>query len=111
MDELRALGVTSIKSDRSRGIGRAANGADPSISELCGQCGKGRAAIGMDGQLTPCVLGRFLVAGNVRDTPLGELFAGERWHEILASVPELNACATCTPADSNDCQPSRKPAA
>jgi MoaA/NifB/PqqE/SkfB family radical SAM enzyme len=94
-----------------RGVGRAANGAAPSVTELCGQCGKGRAAIGVDGQLTPCVLGRFLVAGNVRDTPLTELFAGDTWREILASVPELNACATCTPADSNDCQPSRRPAA
>jgi MoaA/NifB/PqqE/SkfB family radical SAM enzyme len=111
MAELRELGVTSIKSDRSRGVGRAANGAAPSVTELCGQCGKGRAAIGVDGQLTPCVLGRFLVAGNVRDTPLTELFAGDTWREILASVPELNACATCTPADSNDCQPSRRPAA
>lgn len=110
MSELRELGVTSIKADRARGVGRAANGAEPVISALCGQCGKGRAAIGMDGQLTPCVLGRFLVAGNVRDTPLTELFASQRWGEILASVPELNACATCTPADSNDCQPSRKPA-
>jgi hypothetical protein len=57
------------------------------------------------------VLGRFLVAGNVRDTPLTELFAGDTWREIVASVPELNACSTCTPADSNDCQPSRKPTA
>ena len=109
MAELRTLGVTSISADRARGIGRAANGAEPVVSELCGQCGKGRAAIGMDGQLTPCVLGRFLIAGNVRDTPLGDLFASDQWHEILASVPERNACVTCTPADSNDCQPSRMP--
>jgi MoaA/NifB/PqqE/SkfB family radical SAM enzyme len=108
--ELRALGVTSINADRARGVGRAANGAEPVVSELCGQCGKGRAAIGMDGQLTPCVLGRFLVAGNVKETPLGDLFASGQWREILASVPEQNACVTCTPGDSNDCNPSRKPA-
>jgi MoaA/NifB/PqqE/SkfB family radical SAM enzyme len=109
MEELRALGVTRMSADRARGIGRAANGAAPVVSELCGQCGKGRAAIGMDGQLTPCVLGRFLVAGNVKDTPIGDLFAGDAWREILASVPEQDACVTCTPGDSNDCQPSRKP--
>jgi MoaA/NifB/PqqE/SkfB family radical SAM enzyme len=107
--ELRALGVTSIHADRSRGVGRAARGAEPVVSELCGQCGKGRAAIGINGQLTPCVLGRFLVAGNVRDTPLAELFAGRAWRETLAAVPEGNGCVTCTPGDSNDCQPSRKP--
>lgn len=109
MAELRALGVTRMSADRARGVGRAANGAEPVVSELCGQCGKGRAAIGMDGQLIPCVLGRFLVAGNVRETPLGDLFAGHGWREILTAVPEQDACVTCTPADSNDCQPSRMP--
>ena len=62
----------------------------------------------MDGQLTPCVLGRFLVAGNVKDTPLGEILGSARWREILAAIPPQNACVTCTPADSNDCNPSRK---
>lgn len=109
MAELRSLGVTSMSADRSRGVGRAANGTEPVASELCGRCGKGRAAIGMDGQLTPCVLGRFLVAGNVRDTPLIDLFAGAAWREILAAVPERDACTTCTPGDSSDCQPSRTP--
>jgi Iron-sulfur cluster-binding domain len=63
----------------------------------------------MDGQLTPCVLGRFLVAGNVRETPLAEIFAGGRWREILATVPAQDACVTCSPGDSNDCDPSRRP--
>jgi MoaA/NifB/PqqE/SkfB family radical SAM enzyme len=107
---LIALGVTDIVTDRARGVGRAANGAAPVTSELCGRCGKGRAAIGMDGQLTPCVLGRFLVAGNVKDTPLGDLFASQAWREILATVPAKDACVTCSPGDSNDCDPSRKPA-
>lgn len=111
MDELRALGVTSMGADRSRGVGRAAHGAAPTVFELCGRCGKGRAAIGMDGQLTPCVLGRFLVAGNVKDMPLSEIFAGERWREILATVPPVDACVTCQPADSGDCDPSRRPPA
>jgi MoaA/NifB/PqqE/SkfB family radical SAM enzyme len=109
MAELRALGVTNMHADRSRGVGRAAHGADPAVSELCGRCGRGRAAIGMDGQLTPCVLGRFLVAGNVKDTPLGEILDSERWRAILAVVPARDACVTCQPADSNDCGPSRRP--
>lgn len=107
--ELRALGVTNIHADRARGVGRAVHGREPVISELCGRCGRGRAAIGMDGQVTPCVLGRFLVAGNVKDTPLGDILDGEAWRKIVASVPPVDACVTCTPADSNDCDPSRKP--
>lgn len=106
--ELRALGVTSMRVNRARGVGRAAGGREPDISELCGRCGHDRAAIGMDGQLTPCVLGRFLVAGNVKDTAVGEILDGDRWREIVASVPPVDACVTCTPADSNDCNPSRK---
>jgi MoaA/NifB/PqqE/SkfB family radical SAM enzyme len=107
--ELRRLGVTSIQVDRARRIGRAAGGQLPQISELCGRCGHDRAAIGRDGRVTPCVLGRFLVAGNVRDTPLADILGGGRWREIVATVPPQNACVTCTPADSNDCNPSRKP--
>jgi MoaA/NifB/PqqE/SkfB family radical SAM enzyme len=109
MAELRALGVTDMQADRARAIGRASQGKPPDISELCGRCGQGRAAIGMDGQVTPCVLGRFLVAGNVRDTPLGEIFAGDRWREILTMVPERGTCVACTPSDSGDCDPSRRP--
>lgn len=106
--ELRALGVTNMRADRARGVGRAAGGKEPVISELCGRCGRDRAAIGMDGQLTPCVLGRFLVAGNLKDSPLGDILDGDQWRQIVASVPPLDACVTCTPADSNDCNPARK---
>jgi MoaA/NifB/PqqE/SkfB family radical SAM enzyme len=107
--ELRAMGVTSMHADRARGVGRAASGREPIISELCGRCGRGRAAIGLDGQVTPCVLGRFLVTGNVREDHLGDILAGERWRQIVASVPPAGACVSCQPADSNDCDPSRKP--
>ena len=106
--ELRALGVTNMRADRARGVGRAAHGKEPAVSELCGRCGRDRAAIGMDGQLTPCVLGRFLIAGNVKGTPLGEILDGAAWRKLVASVPPVDACVTCTPADSNDCNPSRK---
>jgi protein-L-isoaspartate O-methyltransferase len=42
------------------------------------------------------VLGRFLVAGNVKDTPLGEILDSARWREILAAIPPQNACVTCS---------------
>jgi hypothetical protein len=54
------------------------------------------------------VLGRFLIAGNVKETPLGDILDGEAWRKVVASVPPVDACVTCTPADSNDCNPSRK---
>lgn len=102
--ELLALGVTDIHTDRARGVGRAARGI-PDISELCGRCGRGRAAISLHGDLSPCVIGRFLVAGNVKDEPVGDIVGGARWREIVGSIP---AQGVCTPSDSNDCDPSRE---
>jgi hypothetical protein len=103
-EELLILGVTDIHTGRARGVGRAARGT-PDISELCGRCGRGRAAISLHGDLSPCVIGRFLVAGNVKDDPVGDILGGSRWREIVGSIPEQGLC---TPADSNDCDPSRK---
>jgi Iron-sulfur cluster-binding domain len=108
-DELLALGVTDIHTDQARGVGRAARGI-PDISELCGQCGRGRAAITLHGDLSPCVIGRFLVAGNVKDEPLSDILGGARWGQIVDSIPAqgLVSQGACTPSDSNDCDPSRK---
>jgi MoaA/NifB/PqqE/SkfB family radical SAM enzyme len=101
---LLALGVIDIHTDRARGVGRAARGT-PDISELCGRCGRGRAAISLHGDLSPCVIGRFLVAGNVKDEPVGDIVSGARWCEIVGSIPVQGGC---TPSDSNDCDPSRE---
>ncbi|MEO7195750.1 MAG: hypothetical protein ABIZ05_13195 [Pseudonocardiaceae bacterium] len=40
---------------------------------------------------------------------LADILDGPRWRDILACIPPRDACVTCTPADSNDCDPSRKP--
>jgi MoaA/NifB/PqqE/SkfB family radical SAM enzyme len=108
--ELRALGVAAISADHARGVGRAAHDAPPTRSQLCGRCGDGRAAISPDGDVSPCVLGRFLVAGNVKATPLASILSSPAWSEIIGSIPRDSGCVTCTPADSNDCNPSRTPA-
>ncbi len=108
-EELLALGVTEIHTDRARGVGRAAHGI-PDISELCGRCGRSRAAITLHGDLSPCVIGRFLVAGNVKDQSVRDILGGARWREIIGSIPTQAACTptACTPTDSNDCDPARK---
>ena len=101
------LGVTDIHIDRVRGVGNAAKRL-PSTAELCGNCARGRAAVMPDGQVTPCVLGRFLPAGSVKEQGLEQVLTGDRWAEVAASIPPR--AASCTPADSNDCDPSRTPA-
>lgn len=106
-EDLLSLGVTDISVDRARGVGRAARGT-PDVSELCGNCGRGRAAISSDGQVSPCVIGRFLVVGSVKETSLGDILSGDRWRDIVASVPPRGRCTPmgCTPMDGNDCNPS-----
>ena len=107
--DLQALGVTRINMDRARGVGNAARTkALPSVSELCGNCAHGRAAVMPDGQVTPCVLGRFLPSGSVRQTPLSEILAGDRWREIAAIIPPRGNA--CPPDDSGDCDPANQDA-
>ena len=76
---LLELGVTAVSTDRARVVGRAARSGPASRAELCGRCGDGRAAISGDGHVSPCVLGRFLVAGNVKTTPLAGILGGPAW--------------------------------
>ncbi|MEU4225852.1 radical SAM/SPASM domain-containing protein [Nonomuraea sp. NPDC026600] len=115
--EMMALGVPNLAPvDRMRGIGRAIEGTgmEATCAELCGQCGNGRAAVNPDGDVTMCVMSRFLPpAGNVRDTPLGEILNGPAWNALLSLVPRLGdepPCAPiseCPPAnDGNDCPPA-----
>jgi hypothetical protein len=106
---LPELGVTAVSTDRARGVGRAARSGTASRAELCGRCGDGRAAISGDGEVSPCVLGRFLVAGNVKTAPLADVLIGSAWTAITGAIPRDSGCVTCTPADSNDCNPSWKP--
>ncbi|HEY9332000.1 MAG TPA: radical SAM protein [Streptomyces sp.] len=103
--ELEALGITEVHIDRVRGVGNAAKDAWlPSTSELCGRCARGTAAVLSDGTVTPCVLGRFLPAGQVQDAPLEQVFASLQWQQVAASIPagRNDPCAPdCGPNDDS----------
>lgn len=111
---LRAIGVTEIRVRPVQGAGRAASaGRENDPSELCGHCGIGRAAVLPDGHLTPCVIGRWMHTGNVKETPIAGILAGRAWRDALASVPRMaDPCAPeCPPAlDGGDCPPASQPA-
>ncbi|MFJ3182476.1 radical SAM protein [Streptomyces sp. NPDC086796] len=100
--ELIALGITDITTDQVRAIGNAAEKTIPSTSELCGRCAHGVAAVLSDGTVTPCVMGRFLPAGQVKDRTLGDVFSSQDWHEVAASIPagRFDPCGPdCGPND------------
>jgi MoaA/NifB/PqqE/SkfB family radical SAM enzyme len=107
--ELRALGVTRIRTDRLRRLGRGASMASDDASELCGNCGRGIAAVLPSGDVTPCVMARWLIAGNVRDTPLAAILSGPAMTAVLAAVPARSGgCPPdyCGPdTDSDTCGP------
>jgi MoaA/NifB/PqqE/SkfB family radical SAM enzyme len=100
--ELIALGITDIGTDQVRAIGNAAGKTIPSTSELCGRCAHGVAAVLSDGTVTPCVMGRFLPAGQVKDRTLRDVFTSQGWHEVAASIPagRFDPCGPdCGPND------------
>ncbi|MFI5617511.1 radical SAM protein [Streptomyces sp. NPDC051567] len=123
-NDLAALGVGQVDGDRTRAFGRAGQGAVPTVADLCGHCAHGKCAIGPTGDVWPCVLGRFLSLGNVKDTPLAEIWTSTRTAEIRAEIaaarPDkaescnpptfLPSCSPCAPA-SGVCDPKEADAA
>jgi radical SAM protein with 4Fe4S-binding SPASM domain len=97
--DLAALGVRQVGGDRTRAFGRASKGAAPTISDLCGHCAHEKCAIGPNGDVWPCVLGRFLTIGNVLDTPLADIWGGAQMTEVLAEISAVHGegARSCTP--------------
>ncbi|MQA08551.1 MAG: radical SAM protein [Pseudonocardiaceae bacterium] len=72
VNELRALGVTNVGTDRLRELGR---GGGQSAAQLCGRCGDGAVAVSPDGSVWPCVMSRWMAVGNVHEKSLQEIVA------------------------------------
>ena len=107
--ELAALGVNVDKpTGEVRALGRAAR-SGPDVHELCGHCGVGRAAIGPEGAVSPCVMSSsWMTAGSVRDEPLASIVHGARMRELVAAIPGPRRDVTgCNPDnDGSDCSPA-----
>lgn len=104
--DLVTLGVAGIGTDRMRRIGRGAGRHAPcDPNELCGNCGRGRASIGPNGDVSPCALSTWLKAGNVRDRPLAEILTGDDMAAATAAVPP--AAGPCDPGA--ECRPDAYP--
>lgn len=108
--QLRAMGVRHVVADRLRRVGRGAARTMPSVAELCGWCGCSRAAVSPTGDVSPCVIGRWLVAGNVSRQPLGEILNGPSWTACMAAIPPRTQ-GGCPPHNGGDCDPACDPTA
>jgi len=102
-EDLRTLGITRIGVDRIRAIGR---GGGNDISELCGRCGQGVAAISPNGDVWPCVFSRWMTVGNVLTNSLAEIMASQALADAVASIPSGRR-TTCEP--DTPCSPGSPP--
>lgn len=110
--ELYALGVGQVRFDRVRAIGRGAGPrADThQLTELCGHCARGRAAVMPNGEVAGCVMsGAMATAGNVRTSSLADILSSRQWQQLEALLPRTQASGcvpdSCTPREDS-CQPS-----
>ncbi|MGW1281631.1 radical SAM protein [Streptomyces tsukubensis] len=109
--DLAALGVEEVGADRTRAFGRGSRGAAPTISDLCGHCAHEKCAIGPDGTVWPCVLGRFLTLGSVREQRLADIWGGKQMARVTADLAAVHGegAQSCTPPQflpmCGPCQP------
>ncbi|MEV6496916.1 SPASM domain-containing protein [Streptomyces prunicolor] len=106
--ELQDLGVSRMQTDRVRHFGRGAQGQEPDVSELCGNCGNGRAAIGPNGEVSPCVFAGWMGVGNVQEEPLAAILSGSKMSSANATIREgrgFRPVAACTPDTDDECKP------
>ncbi|MFI0941225.1 radical SAM/SPASM domain-containing protein [Streptomyces sp. NPDC021020] len=108
-EDLRTLGVTRIGTDRVRPFGRAAAGHAPDPSGLCGDCGNGKAAIGPDGTVSPCVFSTFMDVGNVMVSRLADILSGVPMAEARAAVQGAAARGRGCYPDQAPCGPDSAP--
>ncbi|MFB8087184.1 radical SAM protein [Streptomyces sp. NPDC055992] len=97
--DLVSLGVPQVGGDRTRAFGRASQGAAPTTKDLCGHCAHEKCAIGPTGDMWPCVLGRFLTMGNVKTSPVAEVWNGAQAARVTADIAAVhgNGVQSCTP--------------
>ncbi|MEU6604039.1 radical SAM protein [Streptomyces shenzhenensis] len=122
--ELAALGVLNVRVDHVRPFGREANGREPCTDGLCGRCGDGRASVGPNGSVSPCVFSTWLSVGNVQDAPLGAILNGPEIAQANATIragrafggsrscgpdspcgPDNDDARSCTPDTDDECAP------
>lgn len=113
--ELTALGVTEIAGDRLRQVGRGVRDKRPDLSQLCGECARGKVAVAPDGSVWPCVFARWMPVGSVREYPLAKILSGVKMESAAATLerqfaarPKMgkNPCdPQCWPTGTGPCGP------
>jgi MoaA/NifB/PqqE/SkfB family radical SAM enzyme len=107
-EELAGLGVTGeVRVDHLRQVGRGVREQQPSVSQLCGHCARGKVAVSPTGDVWPCVFSRWLPVGNVRHDALAEILTGPRMIETTATLNDH--FGSLSEAGKNPCDPQCGP--
>jgi MoaA/NifB/PqqE/SkfB family radical SAM enzyme len=85
-DALSGMGVLRSRVASIQAVGRAAYGSAPTMSDLCGQCSGRLLAVDPRGAVFPCIMGRWLTVGNVREEPLATLVKDRRLHDVREQI-------------------------
>jgi radical SAM protein with 4Fe4S-binding SPASM domain len=71
---LKDIGVTDVGYDITRGFGRgAASSGQCDVGELCGRCWDERLCIAPDGSVSPCIMSKAWLVGNIRDASVQQI--------------------------------------
>lgn len=98
--DLESLGVTNVKVDQLRQVGRGVRDLAPGVEQLCGRCADGKLAISPTGEVWPCVFSRWLSIGNVQRSTLRDI------HDAATLArSKLRAAFAAQPANADECGP------
>ena len=105
---LRNLGVDRIRKDTVRSIGRGETYIQVERPEqaLCGACARGKACIVPSGYVYPCVFARWLTMGNVLESSLHTIVAGEK---MTRTRQQLNVFFMQRYQSASNCMPKTEP--
>ena len=117
---LKNLGVAEIRVDSQRGVGRGSGSdvaAEP-MSQLCGECWKGKLCVTSSSRTYPCVFSRFVDLGDAKagidailaSDPLAMFRSGlKRYRKEQEALRKNNPRAEVDSGTNTQCSPKCSP--
>lgn len=101
---LKSIGVSQVGFDRQRGVGRSNSVVSietpsESLSELCGECWKGKLCVTSSGNTYPCVFSRKTLLGNAKNS-IGKILESptlQKFRNQVRHYQEENTIMACLP--------------
>jgi MoaA/NifB/PqqE/SkfB family radical SAM enzyme len=100
VEQLQSIGVSYIRYDRLRQIGRGEQVHSAALNQLCGRCGCGHLAVSPDGEVWPCGLARWITLGSVQTAGLLDVYQNSlpqrsSMHEIMSTRIQTDPDGGC----------------